>query len=147
MGLEALFANPFLWLGVAVIAALLEAVTVSLVTVWFVVGALVSFFLAYFGGPAWLQLIVFLVVSIACLILLRPFIMKYRKRGEAHEATLVGKMAVVTQDVGDESAGGRVKTPDGVTWTAISVDGSVIPAGSQVRIVNQVSIKLFVERM
>ena len=87
MGLEVLMGNPYVWLIVAVVAAVIEAVSVSLITVWFVVGAVVSFFIAFFGGPAWVQLAAFLVVSLLCLLLLRPVIMKNRKRGEAHEAT------------------------------------------------------------
>lgn len=146
MGLEVLMGNPYVWLIVAVVAAVIEAVSVSLITVWFVVGAIVSFFIAFFGGPAWVQLVAFLVVSLLCLLLLRPVIMKNRKRGEAHEATLVGKTAIVVEDVKDATAGGRVRTPDGVTWVALSANGDLISAGEQVRIVNQESIKLFVER-
>ena len=42
---------------------------------------------------------------------------------------------------------GRVETPDRVSWTALSADGSIIGVGEQVRITDQKSIKLYVERI
>ena len=147
MGFESLMASPFFWLGIAVLAAVVEMVSVSLITVWFVVGALAAFFVGYFGGSIVAQLVTFLVISLACLALLRPVILKYRKRGEQHEPTLIGKQALVVEPVGGLNAGGRIRTQDGVTWTAFSTDGCSIEAGAQVRIVRQESIKLFVEKV
>ena len=147
MGIESLLSNPYTWLIVAAVAALIEMISVSLITVWFVIGAIVSFFIAFFGGPAWLQLVAFLVVSLACLALLRPVILKYRKQGQSHEPTLVGKNAVVVEEVNNDAMTGRVETPDRVSWTALSADGSIIGVGEQVRITDQKSIKLYVERI
>ena len=147
MGTESLLASPYIWLIVAAVAALIEAVSVSLLTMWFVIGAIVSFFIAFFGGPAWLQLVAFLVVSLACLALLRPFVLKYRRKGELHEETLVGKEAVVVEDIDAAAMTGRVETPNRVTWTAISANGAPIPSGTKVRVVSQESIKLYVERI
>ena len=42
---------------------------------------------------------------------------------------------------------GRVETPDHMTWAALSADGSVLPEGTRVRVVDQQSIKLVVERI
>ena len=139
--------SPYIWLAVAAIAAIIEALSFGLVTMWFVVGALVSFLIAFFGGPAWLQLIAFLVVSIACLVLLRPVILKYRKHGKEHEATQIGQNAVVVEEINGAALKGRVETSDHMTWAAISSDESVIEAGARVRVVGQESIKLVVERI
>lgn len=139
--------SPYVWLAVAALAAIVEALSVSLITMWFVIGALVSFAIAFAGGPLWLQLVAFLVVSIATLVLLRPVILKYRKRGESHEATLVGKNAVVVERIEPAAMSGRVETPDRITWTAVSSDGTPIDEGLTVRIVDQQSIKLVVERI
>ena len=147
MGFEAIVSSPYMWLVIAAIAAVIEALSFGLVTMWFVVGALVSFLIAFAGGPLWLQLVAFLVVSIACLVLLRPVILKYRKRGEEHEATQVGMNAVVIEEIDAAALRGRVETPDHMTWSAISSDGSIIEEGARVRVVGQESIKLVVERM
>lgn len=147
MSIEAFIASPFLWLAVAALAALIEALSLGLVTMWFVVGALAAFVVAFFGGPLWMQLVTFLVVSIACLILLRPVILKYRKRGEEHEATPVGTNAIVIEQIDAAALTGRVETPDHMTWAAISADSSIIETGARVRVVGQESIKLVVERI
>ena len=55
--------------------------------------------------------------------------------------------AVVVEDIGDDTHTGRVETPDHMTWTALSHDGTPIEAGAQVRVVGQDSIKLVVERI
>jgi membrane protein implicated in regulation of membrane protease activity len=138
--------SPYIWLAVAAIAAIVEAVSFGLITMWFVIGALVAFAIAFAGGPLWLQLVAFAVISVACLVLLRPVILKYRKRGEAHEATPVGSKAIVVEDVDNAALRGRVETPDHMTWAAISADQSIIPSGTRVRVVGQQSIKLVVEK-
>ena len=138
--------SPYVWLVVAAFAALLEAVSVSLITVWFVAGGIVAFFAGFFGAPLWAQLVVFLVVSLACLALLRPIILKYRKRGASHEPTLIGTEAIVVEAIDAATHSGRIETPNRVTWIALSRDGSPIEAGAHVRVVAQDSIKLIVER-
>ena len=142
--------DPFvvygIWLGVAVVAAIIEAVSWGLFTMWFVIGAIAAFLVAFFGGPLWLQCVVFLVVSVGCLILLRPVVMKYRKHGKAHEPTPVGGKAVVIEDIDAKALTGRVETSDHMTWAAISSDGEPIEAGASVRVVGQQSVKLLVER-
>ncbi|MBR2639768.1 MAG: NfeD family protein, partial [Oscillospiraceae bacterium] len=54
---------PFVWLIIAVILGVIEAVTVSLISVWFAVGAIAAIIPAYFGVPLWGQILVFLAVS------------------------------------------------------------------------------------
>ena len=114
---------------------------------WFVIGALVAFVVQYFGGPLWLQLVVFLAVSLACLVLLRPLIMKHRKQGEEFESTPVGSIAVVVERIDPAAMTGRVETPNQMSWSALSADGTVIEEGANVRVVDSKSIKLIVERI
>ena len=135
------------WLVVAVLAAVVEVVSFGLITVWFVAGALVSFAIAFFGGPLWLQLVAFLVVSLACLFGLRPLALKYRERGKHFEATPVGQHAVVVEEIGGGQLAGRVETGDRVTWVALSSTGEPLETGAHVRVVKQESIKLIVERI
>ncbi len=147
MSIDVILASPYLWLVVAAVAAVIEALSLGLVTMWFVVGALVAFVVSFAGGPLWLQFVVFLVVSIACLVLLRPVIIKNRKRGKEHEATPVGTNAIVVEEINPAELRGRVETPDHMTWAALTKDGSTIEAGARVRVVDQESIKLVVERI
>ncbi|MEG0071234.1 MAG: NfeD family protein [Raoultibacter sp.] len=138
--------SPFIWLAVAVIMAVVEIVSLGLITAWFVIGSLVAFVANLLGADVMVQMIVFLVVSVLCLIFLRPVFLKYRKRGEAHEPTLIGRDVRVCEEIDNERLAGRVETSNRMTWVARSADGSIIPAGETVVVVARESVKLIVER-
>ena len=139
--------DSYWWLVIAVAMAIIEAFSQGFITIWFVVGAIVAFAAACLGASLAVQAVVFLVVSLVCLALLRPLIMKHRKIGEAHESTPVGQNALVVEKIDASSPMGRVETSDHMTWAAISVDGNPIEEGARVRIVDQQSVKLVVERI
>lgn len=139
--------NPYIWLIVAAIMAIVEAASQGVITVWFVVGGVVAFFCGLAGMNLIVQIIVFLVVSLGCLALFRPTVVKHRSRPGSAEETPVGQNGVVIQQIDRAKLTGRVETSDHMTWAALSSDGSVIPEGTHVRVVGQDSIKLIVERM
>ena len=68
--------SPFVWLGVAAVMGIVEVLSFGLITMWFVVGALVAFLANLLGYDIIVQLVVFFVVSIVCLIVLRPLFIK-----------------------------------------------------------------------
>ena len=115
--------SPFVWLAVAAVAAVAEVLSLGLITLWFVVGALVAFVANLLGVDDLVQIVVFLVVSVACLVLLRPVFVKYRKHGAREEPTLVGQPVVVCEDIDNDRMVGRVETGDHMTWAARSFDG------------------------
>ena len=137
--------NPYWWLAIAAIMAVVELASQGFITIWFVAGGLVAFAAGFFGADLTVQIIVFLVVSVACLVLLRPLIMKHRKIGESHEPTMVGLNAVVVERIDNDALTGRVETPDHMTWAALSADGLPIEVGEQVHVVDQRSVKLVVD--
>ncbi len=139
--------ESYIWLIVAAVMGAIEAISFGLITLWFVLGALAAFVANIAGASIIVQIIVFLVVSIASLVLIRPVVMKYRKHGESFEPTPIGLDAMVTEDIDNATFKGRVQTPDRMTWAAVSADGSTIPAGTSVKVVGQESIKLIVERV
>ena len=132
------------WLFVAVCMAVIEALSTSLITLWFVIGALVAALAAYLGLGFGVQLAVFLVVSLVCLAAIRPVALRSRDSARRSEPTLVGKPAVVTEEIPGGGLGGRVETPDHMSWLALSSDGSPFPAGEKVMVVAQESVKLIV---
>lgn len=137
----------FGWLAVAALAAVVEALSAGLITVWFVLGALIAFAAAMLGAPLTVQIAIFLVVSIACLVLLRPVILRHRNSGPSAEPDMIGQTAVVVEPIDSAKASGRVETGDHMSWLARSADGSVIEAGAEVRVVSRESVKLIVERI
>ena len=56
--MEAIF-----WLVAMVVFFLIEAGTVTLVSLWFAAGALAAMIVSLCAGPIWLQAVVFLAVS------------------------------------------------------------------------------------
>lgn len=138
----------WLWLCAAVLFGAVEAATAGLVSVWFAVGSVGAFFAALADLSVTVQLVIFAVVSAAALAVTRPLVARFGK--SRHVPTnldrVLGRTAGVTEDIDNDAATGAVYV-DGKTWTARSVGGEVIPAGSRVEIQRMEGVKLFVEKI
>ncbi len=137
----------FVWLGLTVVFALLEAASAQLTTIWFALGSVVAFVLALCGVKnVTVQIIVFLAVSLASLILTRPFVKKIlHKRTEATNADRnVGEIGITLSEINNLEARGEVKV-NGSVWTARSKGDEPIPAGVKIRVVKIDGVKLIVE--
>ena len=134
------------WLALLIIFAVAEAATVGLTSVWFAIGSLGSLVCALAGGNIWLQLGIFIVLSLVCLVALRPLAKKYlNNRVEPTNADrVIGQEARVTQDIDNIQGTGAV-TIGGVTWTARSEHDTPIPAGAMVRVLRIEGVKVIVE--
>ncbi|MBP5313608.1 MAG: NfeD family protein [Eggerthellaceae bacterium] len=137
--------DVYVWLGIIVIAGIIEIATVSMITLWFVVGGFAAFMVALFTDNIFIQIIVFIVISILCLVFLRPLILKTRAKGLKAEPSNVGRTAVVIEEINNDLLMGRIETDDRMTWSAKSSNDAIIPAGSVVTVVGQESVKLIVE--
>lgn len=133
------------WLAAMVLALLLEAATVRLVSVWFAVGALAAAVAALLGAPLGAQVLVFLVVSGLLVALLRPLVRRHLKPKivPTNTEALIGSVGVVTEAIDNVSARGRVKL-GAMSWSARSAGGAPIPQGVQVRVERIEGVKLFV---
>ena len=65
------------WLIALVAFLVIEGITVTLVCIWFAGGALIGLLAAALHAPIWLQVLLFLLVSIILLVYTRPIAMKY----------------------------------------------------------------------
>ena len=72
MNWEAIF-----WLAAMVGFIIAEAMTVTLVSIWFALGALGAILVALFGGGLALQVTVFLALAVALLICLRSIVRRH----------------------------------------------------------------------
>ena len=135
-----------IWGVLLLLFVLSEAATVILVSVWFMAGSLVALVVTLLGGPVWLQVLLFFLVSIAALALLRPLLKKYiRPRITATNAdALVGKTGVVTEAIDNLRDTGCVRVA-GVLWSARSAGGEEIPLSSVVVVRKVESAKLIVD--
>ena len=144
-----MFTDPaILWLGLVILLLIIEIATVNLTTIWFAGGAIAAFFSTFLGANAAMQRTIFVVLSLALLVLTRPAAVRYMQRGhvKTNAESLIGKLAAVTTEINNLSQSGEVLIAD-VSWTARTrKDGEVIPKGSKVRICAIEGVKLIVER-
>lgn len=141
------WALPFVWLGIIVLAAVIEALTTQLVSIWFAAGGVAGLVTTVAGGPFWLQLLLFAVVTAITLAITRPLVrrMAAAPKAETNVDRYVGKTGVVTEQIDNVAARGLIKVL-GSVWTARSADGSVIPAGTEVIIQSIEGVKAIVRR-
>lgn len=134
------------WLVLMVLFLTAEAVTPwKLVSIWFAAGALAAMFAALLGGNLWVQIALFLAVSAAFLLLLRPLFRHWLvpEITPTNVDSVLGSTGVVSADVSNVNAAGRVKL-GAMDWTARSTSGEDIPAGALVRVDRVEGVKVFV---
>ena len=117
----------FVWLFVIVAAIVLEASTVSLVSIWFVPSACISMILALCDVKLWIQLMVFFAVFLLLMVILRPVFKKNMglKIVPTNADTLIGMQAVVIEQIDNLHAKGQVKIR-GQVWTARSANEKIV---------------------
>ena len=135
----------FIWLGLMVLFILVEAATVTMVSLWFAGGALAALVVSLLGGGFLLQMIAFLVVSTALLALLRPLARKHftPKLTRTNVDSVIGMEGYVTADIDNVAATGTVKL-GAMEWTARSVRGEKISTGTLVKVEKIEGVKAFV---
>ena len=65
------------WVLAIIVFVAVEGITVGLTSIWFAVGALVSLLISFFVDSLWVQIWVFLIVSLLALFALKPLAAKY----------------------------------------------------------------------
>jgi membrane protein implicated in regulation of membrane protease activity len=138
--------SALIWIVIAVIFAIIEALTMGLTTIWFTIGCVAASFASIAGASVLVQVIVFLCVSIVLLYFTRPLAEKKLKVGteKTNVESLPGKTALVVKAITPLHTG-QVKV-QGQIWTAVSdsID-STLEQGSMVRIIRVEGVKLVVE--
>ena len=135
----------FVWLGLMILFLIAEGATVSLVSLWFAAGAVVAMFAALLGAGVWLQTGLFLAVSGALLLMLRPIVRRYLapKITATNVDSLVGATGLVTEAIDNVTASGQVKL-GAMEWTARSTTGENIPQGTLIRVDRIEGVKVYV---
>ena len=108
-----------IWLAVALVMLVIEALTVGLATIWFAAGALVALLAALLDFSIAVQIVLFLAVSICLLGFTRKIFGEKLKAGseKTNVDALVGEKGVVISpihpyEVGQVKVGGQV-------WSAV----------------------------
>lgn len=136
-----------LWIAVMVIMFVIEAVTASLVSIWFAGGALAALITALLGGSVLVQFAVFTLVSAILLVCIWPLRNRLTRRGfvRTNADRVVGMTAVVTERVDNLAGTGAVRV-DGKIWTARGVKEETLEIGDVVLVERMEGVKLYVQK-
>ncbi len=139
--------NAVFWIIAIIAFLLIEASTAVLVSIWFAGGALVALIASLFGAGAKMQIFLFLLVSVVCVVLLRKVAFKsvHGEKKQTNLDSIIGKEVVITEAVDAKTAKGSAKIND-VEWKVKSEDGCDIEEGSVVTVTDIEGVKLVVKK-
>jgi len=143
---------PWVWLGIAVLFAIIELTVLagSFVLLPFAVSAFAASLLGFYDVPIEIQWFVFAVGGGVLWILLYRYAKRFAGENELQPGVgadrLVGLEGIVTTtiDPDDTDRRGRV-TAHGEVWGAISANGRPLPIGTHVRVTAVNGTKVVVE--
>lgn len=133
------------WLAALIALLVVEGATVSMVSIWFAIGAAAALLVSLFSSNLLLEALVFAVVSAGSLLACRPLVAKLQQRraDPTNGDRNIGRTATVLEPITPDRPG-RVRL-DGVDWTA-RVHGSVsLQPGQLCRVFDIQSTVLIVE--
>lgn len=133
------------WLIVIIICCILEAITVNLVSVWFIASGIVALIASFFTDSVEIQLGIFVILGILLLITTRKQLQKMvnQKKEKTNVDRILDMTGTVTKEI-EKNKTGEVKI-DGKYWTAISDE--TIPVNSIVKVLSINSTKLKVKKV
>ena len=136
-----------LWTLIGVVCLILELTSGDFFIMCFSIGAFITAIGAAVGANVTVQVIIFAVASVLCLLFVRPLALKYFHRNDQDRPSnvdaMVGRTGVVTDKI-PEKGYGRVKI-DGDSWKAQSLDGEGIEKGMRVEVTEINSIIITVK--
>ena len=133
-----------IWLALAVIFLIIEAITVGLATIWFAAGAFAAFVLSLLNVPVLAQVVIFLAVSCCLLVFTRKiFVEKLRTGSESTNVdALIGETGIVTEEIRPLTVG-QVKI-NGQVWSELGKDDETIEKDRLVKVIAIEGVKLIV---
>ena len=136
----------YAWCVILAAMLIVEFATTALTTIWFAGGALAALILSVLHVSFGVQVVVFIAVSVALLILTRPFAKRFVNKDLTltNADALVGLDGVVTGEIDNIRGTGSVQVR-GQEWSARSADDTaVIPKDAIVTIRAISGVKLIV---
>ena len=134
---------PFFWIALIVVSVFAEAMTSSLVAIWFMPSAIVATVLAFFNVPIYIQILVFVIISALFIIFSKTIFTKTLRpvHTPTNADSVIGEQAVVTEQVCNIENRGLVRVR-GQIWSARSADDNLLEPGEIVSIIAIEGVKL-----
>lgn len=134
-----------IWLIVILFLAFLEASTVNLVSIWFIVSALVSLGVSFLDVPFFWQFAIFVILGLILMMTTKPILTKWIKPRDikTNFDRVIGMTGVVTEEITKNTIG-EIRV-DGKKWSATST--KKIPVGTEVIVDEIDGVKLKVHKL
>lgn len=131
----------FLWLIIILFLAFVEAITVDLVCLWFIISGILALIVSFFSNSFQIQFLVFSGFGIILLVIIRGFLLN-KKNEFGIQTHLIGKIGIVTTTI-KPKCWGEVKV--GTRCYRARAEQK-IPQGVQVRVLRAKANRIFVQR-
>lgn len=137
----------YIWLAVLAVSLIVEFVTMELVSVWVAVGAVGAMILALCEVQLEIQLAVFVVVSIACILGLRRITLKLlnRNKDKTNIDVVIGTTHKLIKPITEDELG-SIKI-NGVEWNVKFQNFDVAGVGEPVEILEVDGNKFIVKKV
>lgn len=125
----------WIWCAVMLFALIIEVITVgNLISIWFAIGGFAALLCALLNANYLIQIVVFAVISILCIVVFRPIMTNYfRGNTIATNADRIIGQHVRLSEAIEEEKWGKLSY-NGTQWSAISYNNSPIPAETMVTV-------------
>ena len=135
----------WIWLGLVITLTLIEVLTTNLVTIWYIVSALIALVLSFFIDNYLIQFSVFVIIGTVLLFTTRDYLLKLlvKNKEKTNLDRVIGMTAIVTEEISKNNPG-EVKV-DGKKWTAVA--SKKIKVDSTVKVLEIDGVKLKVEEV
>lgn len=138
-----------MWTLIAIVCLIVELTNGDFYVMCFSIGALLTVLVSLFVPGFYLQLFLFLLFSVLCIFIVRPFAIKYlhgsRKERLSNADAIIGRTGRVSETI-VEGGYGRVAI-DGDDWKAVTANGESVAVGQSVRVIGRESIIITVEKI
>lgn len=136
--------NWFFWLVLIIVLTVVEAATVNLLTIWFIISAVVALIVSLFTNNVVITSGVFIILGVILLFTTRPIFTRLLKtpKEKTNFDRVIGMTGIVTEEI-KKNVIGEVKV-DGKKWSAIS--NKTIHVGEEIVVDDINGVKLIVSK-
>ncbi len=136
------------WFILVAVLIIIELITLGLTTIWFAGGAFIAGIFAMFDAPIFLQILVFILVSVLLLVFTRPIAQKHinAKTEKTNLDSLIGEKGIVLVTINNLNSTGQIML-NGIEWSArSSSDDVIIDEGATVTVQQISGVKVIVSQ-
>lgn len=110
----------YVWLGIVLLLILIEAITINLTTIWFVISGVAAMLLTFVTKVFLIQFALFVLLGVFLLVTTKPFLQSKldKTKVKTNGDRVVGMKGIVTSEITNKNYG-EVKV-DGKLWTAFA---------------------------